>query len=608
MAKPYKLQIVLRFSDHRDLTTVLKEKVERELRDNVRAAFGDLVQVDVKRTHPRLKEVEEKGLQALDTWRDVDNVKTHFVLIDYVDNTYYEIRAKQHDGYTGQTSPIIRRDRTPSRDFLARTVGFMLDEDFGVVGAVTNGADENNVELTLKGAGLDPQAKPRIKAGDVFGIVEILQGGGNLTAVPMQFALLVAQDTPAKNGTVRCKFFHRYLNDSVSHPRPGSLGFRCIKLGTSKAPLTVRLVELGARTLTPLNGYVIEVQRHGFNPETPKGEQNATNSDGFTRLFGKDKNYENVAFVTIFNPQKRDEKLARVPIPILDDRPVTIGLTRKKEAATPLEFRQRIWIQRINQRLVEDQGIFRDLASEAPQASKLAALLDKVRILKVNLDEDINNFGKERAELDADIKATPEAVNNLADGDKLIKDLEDDKRQLEKHIKDLVDYVEKTRDPERQGLMEKVVQAQSLERDSEFEKAIQLYDEAQQGLKDPKLERQIEKLKAAWEIKSPEHKEARAYIYKDWPQFDQDRMKEKIEKAQKAFDTCKANNDNLTPRKLLKVAIAHSTKLSQILEDLHGDVNEEQKEPQRLALEASTALGKLIDAVKRYLEESLGSN
>src|SRR6266851_2395700 len=64
MAKPYKLQVVLRFSDHRDLTSVLKEKVERELRDNVRAAFGDLVQVDVTRAHPRLREIEEKGLQS----------------------------------------------------------------------------------------------------------------------------------------------------------------------------------------------------------------------------------------------------------------------------------------------------------------------------------------------------------------------------------------------------------------------------------------------------------------------------------------------------------------------------------------------------------------
>src|SRR5262249_36521231 len=178
MARPYKLQVVLRFSDHRDLTPVLKEKVERELRDNVGAGSGAVVQVEVTRTHPRLKEIEEKGLQALDSWKDVTGVKTHFVLIDYVDNTFYEIKARQHDGYTGQVSPVIRRDKTPSRDFLARTIGYLIDRDFGIVGEVTNPGDENTVEVTLKGAGPDVPMSRWLKPGDVFSLVEIVQSGG----------------------------------------------------------------------------------------------------------------------------------------------------------------------------------------------------------------------------------------------------------------------------------------------------------------------------------------------------------------------------------------------------------------------------------------------
>jgi hypothetical protein len=615
MSRPYKLQIVLRFSDHRDLTPVLKDKVERELRDNVRAAFGDLVQVDVKRAHPRLKEVEEKGLGALDSWREVDNAKTHFVLIDYVDNTYYEIRAKQHDGYTGQTSPVIRRERTNSRDFLARKIGFILDEDFGVIGEVTGGSDDNNVEVTLKAAALDPQAKPRVNAGDVFGIVEVLQDrGGNLTAAPLQFALLQAQDTPAKDGTVRCKFFHRYKykedeknKASLPNPRPGSLGFRCIKLGTTKAPLTVRLVEQGSKTLKPLNGYFITVQRQGFGSEQ-KPEQNATNSDGFTRLLGKDKFYENVAFVTIHNPQKREEILARVPIPIVDDRPVVIALALKKEAATPVEFHQRIWVQRINKRLIEDQGIFKDIAAQAPQQNKFADLLAKARILKVGLDEDIHNFKNERKELEAEINSTPGAANNLAEGDKLIEILEADKGQLEIYIAGLVEREAATNDPVRREHLEKVEQARNLVRDTEFDKAIKLYEEAQVALKDDKLAQELAKLKAAWEIKGPEHEKARDYIYKDWPQFDEERMKEKIERAQKAFEVCKENKDNLTPRKLLRVAIGHSTKLNEILENLNADVNTDQRERQNAAVAANSELAKLIDAVKEYLKKSLESN
>jgi hypothetical protein len=603
MAKPYKLQIVLRFSDHRDLTTVLKEKVERELRDNVRAAFGDLVQVEVTRTHPRLKEIEEKGLKALDSWKDVDNVKTHFVLIDYVDNTYYEISARQHDGYTGMTSPLIRRDQTNARDFLARKISLLLDHDFGVIGEVSGAGDDTNVELKLKGAGLDPQTTPRVKAGDVFGIVEILSTGGRLSAAPMQFAVLQAQDTANKNGVVRCRYFHRYKS-SFSNPRPGSIGFRCIKLGTTSKPLVVRLVEQGARTPRPLNGYPIWVQRQGFNEEVSDDvEKNATNSDGFTRLLGKKKPYDNVAFVIIRDPKDNNE-LARVPVPILDDRPVTIALALKKEAATPLQFRVRTWVNRINQRLVENQGIFKDLATEAPQLNKLGALLDKARILKVGLDEDISNFGKERKELEDAIKDTPDAGVDLAEGDRLIQLLEKDKEELGNYISGLVDTVEKEKNPERRDSLQKVEQARSLERDSEYEKALKLYEEAQKELKDDKLARQIEKLRAAWETKSPEHKSAREFIYNDWPNFDQDHMKEKVAKAQTAFDTCKSNNDNLTPRKLLRVAIGHSTKLTAILADLNPDVNADQVDAHKEALAASQALAKLIELVKQYLEKS----
>ena len=81
-------------------------------------------------------------------------------------------------------------------------------------------------------------------------------------------------------------------------------------------------------------------------------------------------------------------------------------------------------------------------------------------------------------------------------------------------------------------------------------------------------------------------------------------MKEKVAKAQTAFETCKANNDYLTPKKLLRVAIGHSTKLTEILADLNPDVNADQVEAHKEALAASQALAKLIEAVKQYLEKT----
>ena len=39
---PYRLQVVLHFADHRLLTDVFRDRVERELRDGLQASFGDL--------------------------------------------------------------------------------------------------------------------------------------------------------------------------------------------------------------------------------------------------------------------------------------------------------------------------------------------------------------------------------------------------------------------------------------------------------------------------------------------------------------------------------------------------------------------------------------
>src|SRR5262249_7499672 len=151
------------------------------------------------------------GLQSLDSWKDVNEIKTHFVLIDYVDNTYYEIRARQHDGYTGQASPVIRRERTSSRDFLARTIGLLLDHDFGIVGEVANLTDQPTAEVRLKGAGQDVRLSQWVSLGDVFSLVKIVQSGGRLKADEVPSALLQADDAPNKEGVLKCRFFHRHV-------------------------------------------------------------------------------------------------------------------------------------------------------------------------------------------------------------------------------------------------------------------------------------------------------------------------------------------------------------------------------------------------------------
>src|SRR5262249_5224364 len=157
------------------------------------------------------------------------------------------------------------------------------------------------------------------------------------------------------NGIIKCRLHARY-KDPLK-PMAGSLGFRCIKLGTTKAPLRLRLMLKDARPPKPLNAYPIHVHRQSF--ESPGAKEGASHSDGYTSLLG---DFENVAFVVIYKPQAaKQDILARVPVPILDDRPVNIALSIQQEAATPLLWAQSNWVERINEVYLTNKGRFNAL-------------------------------------------------------------------------------------------------------------------------------------------------------------------------------------------------------------------------------------------------------
>src|SRR6516165_1321876 len=150
----YRLQIVLKIADHPPLTVAFKDQVKRELRASLQDAFADLARVEIVDTHPLLKEIESKGLQAaLEGWKDISSQKTHFVLIDFRDGQY-DILAGQHDGLTGLASPMTRSARTPDREFVARTAALLLERDFGLVGTLEGSARGSDVRVILKAAGL----------------------------------------------------------------------------------------------------------------------------------------------------------------------------------------------------------------------------------------------------------------------------------------------------------------------------------------------------------------------------------------------------------------------------------------------------------------------
>ena len=589
---PYKLQIVLRLAEHRLLTPVFREQVRRELRDSLQAGFGNMAQVDVVDKHPLLKEVEEKGLQrVLDGWHKVEDAKTHFVLIDYIDGRY-EVRARQFDGYTGMASPVVRQAHTADRQLVARNAALLIDQDFGLVGTVGR-IDGEKIELTIKGSGLGEPLERWLKKDEVFAVSQILnRGGGQGERVP--FALMQAQDVQ-KNGICTCLLFNRYANPLAAGG--GVLGYRCLKLGTTKSALRLRIVaddKLGA----PLNGRQVQFATRGFQANVQ--EKRATNSDGLVRT---ERVYDNVAFVVVYDGNLA---LARVPIEIVDQRtvPIPVGAAPESENRSRLFQRRDRWTRRVFDSLEVASSLVRDLNATVRQSK--GAALKKAKSGLSSLRADVTNLTEEKDSLLKDAEGLGKSAKlDLTLGEQRLAELQGQQTRLQGYIDQLEKIVVEDKDPKRQLARESAEQARLLEDNADYNEAIELYERILAENEDATLRKYVDTLKKEWAIKDAGHQKARSFIYETWALAeDSAAMKAKLEKAKEAFVTCKGAGDALSLRKLLRISVLHRGKLTKEFDALRPQEKDDDKKVAEIIKEVEDELSKLTSDLTEYLKNA----
>jgi hypothetical protein len=599
--KPYHLRVVLGIAEHRLLTPIFQEQVQRELGDSLQAALGGLATVEVVRKHPHLKDAMRDGLQgSLEGWRELEDVKTHFVLINYV-NGEYEILARQHDGLTNQTTAVVRRERVPDpdRQLVARTAALLVGQDFGPVGTVTNKRDGQTVEVTLKGSALGVPLDRWLKKDDVLALVQIGQASGGPRATRVPWAVLQVQEGP-DNGVCVCQLFNRHPNPLQEGP--GILGYRCLKLSTTRAPLRLRLVQASARTLTPVPNQEINVRRQGFTGEDLTKAQGATDADGYfsTEKDGDKGVYENIAFVSVMSG--KTALVPKIPVALFDDRTVVIPVNINADASVQLSLRKELWVGQVYDSLLGVANLFKDLETLLKDKKRDEALARAKRGFD-GLREDLTRFGQQREELYNDAKSAGARID-FGEGDERLKELKVGKDKLQDLIARLEKVVNEENDPKRKELQGKVSQAQVLEGEAEFGKALELYEQVlASGLDDADLRKHYEKLKKDWEVKGDKHKQAREFIYETFPGLDPLKLAEHLDEARQAFETCKAAGDTLSPLKLLNVALADAGKLKEKLNSLQ-EGNEDDRTIARHIVEVADGLNKLVKDVKAYLDSA----
>jgi hypothetical protein len=556
-----------------------------------------MAHVKVSHEHPRLADVVARGLRSLDDWKGRDDKKTHFVLIDY-SGVHYEIQTRQYDGTVGRASPVVRRDRTRDRDFVAKAAALLIKQDFGVVGTVQTDPEgpKNLVKIELRGGGLGDMSR-WVKKDDVFVLVP--PSGGSPSA--LRWSLLQVDEAPAEDksdGACKCRFFHRYELLSIA-------GYRCIKLGTVRTPLRVRWIQkLPNGRVKPLDQrLMVDIRRFGFDGEDETKLQKSSdliNGVLDTVRDGKDGVFSNVAFVQVINGLGEKNK-PMVPIALVDDQTILIEVTPTKDVDSLFTFRKDRWLSEIANSLRMQEHLFKRLETLGANSDKRGEIIQLAKTGRDRAQSDLAHLEKVQQELVEEARKNRRDLK-LANADRL-KQLKDYKVVLEKFIaqQEILDKTEN--DPQLKKWRSEMEGAGLLEKELDYDKAIAIYERIRnEGYKNADLDKHLAKLHKLWDPRNAEHEAARRFIYRLWPTLERTRLEENLPKARDALQKCKDAGDLISIQKLLKGTEGHADRLKKDLDGLDADsVVDDEKEAQQLK-KISEQIVKLGEAIQDHLK------
>jgi hypothetical protein len=579
--------------------------------DELDSALGSLGKPDAVKKSPLLKDLEPEALRGLAEWKRLEPTKTFFVFIDYI-NDQYEIQVRQHDGSTGVNSPLRDPEKVSDRQFVGRTAALLVARDFGVVGTITGqaGSDNRQVQVSFVGGDLEGPLNNWVKKNDILALVRVDPNSPTRPSSMIPHALLQVQNDPVK-GMATCQLL-------AQEGRSFALqGARCIKLGTTRGPLRLRLLKEDARVTTPEPKVQFQVSMQSFKDEkrelrtTDKDGRYSTEKDGFV--------YDQVAYVGI---RYHGQLLTQVPVPILEEGYYDCRVNLTPDPLAQVAFNVNLW----NDRLYEKGTLIQTLFEELPKASadKRQANLKKAQESLSQLEEDIRRFSDERKNLAQEItRISPQkAATLLSGGDQRLVKLGEAVQNLRKFITNQEEILQAANDPKNKEILELIQKAQGLENQAEFGKALEAYQELQEKLKaagkdkdKPELVQHISELAKVWEPKSEEHRKARNFIYDSWSKrvsggYDGDKaglddVKAQISKAKKALETCKKEKDYLTPLKLSKTTDILLGKLQQQYNTLLPNAKTESDTAEVVKNLKSVIddLGELLSDITAFLEQ-----
>ncbi|MGL6076627.1 MAG: hypothetical protein ACRC8S_20930 [Fimbriiglobus sp.] len=590
---PYQWRVVFHFEPNPIFTASFRQQLLNDTQAALQPTLGELGRVEVvdigtwAEKSALGKAYLETGFAALEApaFRELTGIKTHFVKLR-IQAGVIRIEARQHDGDTGLSLPVIRQTETRDPQTLNRLVGLMIAKDFGPVATVDVPEKEAEFVKIRFRAGMLPGAERLAKAGDVFIVSEIFEQkrpevpGANLRNsknAPVLPPLLVARpreytllrlERGIENGVGTCRVLTRFQNAfSVGRVRSA---VRAMKLTTVEMTVALRIVDQQTGQMPAANSLLqVRASDIDFLPQATSRDR-LDFSNGF---FRSGRPLKNVACVIVTLGPGKEE---RFPVPLMEGRPVNLRFTIDPKSVARADFLARFEVfQSQLMNVVQTQmTLAKDLRGLIVTGKNPQALERAVEGLAALAAQD-PPLDAAMAKLKTDPLASEEAVA------KMLTTVEADIKKLRDARSEIQDKVE----PLRKAVDLKKTDTASFEKEfaakemqlsirrhieaGEIPEALEWYDRLFDFLKQDSVKEQKAKLETEWKPKNEAQSKARDFLRKTWRELSAlDEFQRNLEGLQSAAKTMTENDDRLGLRLLLTSLDQTYARLKELLERL----------------------------------------
>lgn len=600
-------RVVVKVEPHPLLTASFRDQVRRDIVATLQPALGPLGTADVidleealaGKADSLVQDFNSKGFGALDGARDLTGVKTHFLRIE-VKNGQFHLESRQHDGFVGLPSPVIRNQTIRAPELVGRTAGLMIERDFGLAGTLDFAkADATEVTVKFRGGKLGSVSR-YVQEGDVFAVSRIRKAANRPAPPPARTATgkIIAPPpgsvppaalTPEvhsftylkvaavnADGTARCTVI-RSPNFRTTLPAgPGVMGYRCLKLSTVPAPIAVRIVSGsdGSAATTPIAN--VRATESFQAKEDPKDFLDFR--DG---LYRSSRPFSNLACVTISLGKSKSEHF---PVPVLGPEPITLRFETSPEAEAKAVFeRSAIAVStRAADSRIAQAAAFEGIG-KLIDARKNGEALARARAAFEAADAADKVLSEELEQLKPQGKGVAGADALFANVDRQLVAIRASNAQLAGTIKQLDAVVEKEKDP---AVLGAEVRAQSLNTrinlllaGGEVEEALAAFDQlATLQPNNAEIRTRKEKLAGEWKPKDAEHAKQREYMLKTWPAVATiSDLKESLPRLRDAVNACKAAGDKHAFRRMLGIFGGFPAKLNDLIKEIEPNTDADRR-------------------------------